>query len=174
MAGDTIRRDDAVRARELQAANRWGPAGAGEEVQLGPESPSRERDVDGALVGVDRGDEAAGALDACELQDLLAGCVALDVEAVLVAQSDERLLGLVDNGIRGVVVLELRDDLRSDAAVTADDEVIPEVVERSLQLPLSPVGDEAVVGERLGEHAETVGHRTYANHDQRGREQPTL
>src|SRR3989475_11608117 len=118
MAGDTIRRDAGVRARELQAANRFGPACAGEDVQLAPERPSRERDVDGALGGVDRGDEDAGALDACELQDLLAGCVALDVEAVLVAQSDGRLPGLVDNGIRGGVGRGLRDELRSATAGT--------------------------------------------------------
>src|SRR5712692_3489523 len=151
--GHLIRGDHAVGAGQLQAADRFGPPGSGDQVEVWLERPRGKNDVDGALVGVDGRDEASRALDARKLEDVFAGSVALDVEPVLVAQPQHRVLGLVDDGVRDVVRPELGDDLCPDAAVAADDGVIPELIQGSLHLSLSPAVDEAVVGEGLGEDA---------------------
>jgi len=46
------------------------------------------------------------------------------VEPAFGADPLERLLSLVDDHVRDPMFLELSDDLRADAAVSADDEVV--------------------------------------------------
>ena len=48
-----VRRDDAVGAGELEPADRFGPAGAGDQVEVRLERSGRKDDVHGALIGVD-------------------------------------------------------------------------------------------------------------------------
>src|SRR5579859_8145030 len=141
-----------------------------QDVEARVEGPSRQRDVDGALVGVHRGDQAFRALDARGLEHLLARGVALDVQLLLLVESLEGLLAALDDHVGDVVLLELDHDLGPDAAVAANDEVVAKFLQPALHLALSPEDAEAVLGERLGEHAESEEHRTDTEHDQEGRE----
>src|SRR5579859_6458800 len=141
-----------------------------QDVEARVEGPSRQRDVDGALVGVHRGDQAFRALDARGLEHLLARGVALDVQLLLLVESLEGLLAALDDDVRHVVLLELDHDLGPDASVAANDEVVAKFLQPALHLALSPEDAEAVLGERLGEHAESEQHRTDTEDDQDGRE----
>ena len=82
----------------------------------------------------------------------------------------EGLLAALDDHVGHVVLLELDDDLGPDAAVTANDEVVAQILQPALHLALSPEDAEAVLGERLGEYAESEQHGTDTEHDQDGRE----
>src|SRR5438045_1336991 len=84
----------------------------------------------------------------------------------------QRLVGLVDHNVRHLVALELRNDLRADAAVATDDEVVPQPVQVSLQLALPPISAECIVRQRFREDAEPVKHGADADNDQTRREQP--
>src|SRR2546428_568998 len=63
VSGHEVGRDRPRRARELQAPDRLGTAGAGDDVEVRVERPSGEHDVDGTLVGIDRGYQTSGAVD---------------------------------------------------------------------------------------------------------------
>src|SRR6202171_5041506 len=167
MAGHPVRRDGSRGARELEPPDRFGPSSPRDDVEIWVESPGGQDDVDRPLVRVHRGNQASGTFDPRLLEEVLAGCVAFDVKASLSAQASDRFLGLVDDRIRDLVVLELGDDLSPDSPVAAEDEVVAEVVQAALQLPLSPVIAKRVVGEGFGEYSESIEHGSHAGDDER-------
>src|SRR5581483_8797159 len=69
------------------------------------------------------------------------------------------------------VLLELADDLRADAAVPADDEVIAQRIDVPSHPPVPPVLAEPPLGEGLREDRERVEDRAGAAEDQRRREE---
>src|SRR5579859_4852160 len=172
VAGHHVRRDGPRRACELEAPQRLRAPAARDYVELAVEGPRREDDVDGALVRVHHRHETTRPFDAGLFEDVLLRSVAFDVKTPFGANSLQRFLSLVDDDIRDFVVLELSHDLGPHAAVAADDEVVTEVVQVSLQLTLSPVFAERVVSQGFGEDAYAIKHGRDANHDQGHREDP--
>ena len=166
MACHSVWGDDAVGARELEAPDRFRLAGARDHVQLRIERAGGEHDIDGALIGVDGRDQAASALDAGVPEHVLRSSVADDVQPPLTVEAAQRLRVLLDDDVPNRPLLELSDDLGTDAAVPADDVVVAQALEPVLQLPPSPVLAEPVRGQDLGEDPERVEHRSDATDDQ--------
>src|SRR6266853_3263386 len=100
------------------------------------------------------------------MQDVLARGVAFDVEPLLLLEPGEGFVSAVDDHVRHLVIVELDHDLGADASVATHDEVVAELMQPVLHLPLSPEHAEGVFGERLSEDAETEQHRTDPDHDQ--------
>src|SRR5438309_1875607 len=161
-----VGRDRLVGSRQLQAADRAGLARAGDDPEPGVEVAGDQRDVDAALVGVDGADERLRMLDAGFLEHLFVGCVALDMEAVLVPKALDRVLVAVDHHVLLAGAGEFPDDLGAHPAVAADDQVVTELTDLPLQPADPPEFEEMPLAERLREDAKAVEHGTDAANDQ--------
>ena len=119
MYGETTRSAPA-RASFSSAEMRARPA---DHEELRVEGPGAQDHVDILGVGVDRRDEAAGALDAGRPERGVVGRVALDHEVAVGAGAFERGGVHVDHDEPLAVVAELPGDRRSDPPVAAEHEV---------------------------------------------------
>ena len=133
--GRGVRHDDAIGARELQLLLRVGVGSARDDLDVRPHGARRQSHVEvvGVVVGGD--DDAARALDAGLLQVLVFGRVTEDQQLVVLLRGIDRFLAVVEHDERHARGAKLVGHLTADAAVAADDEVVAQVLDRSLPSP---------------------------------------
>ncbi len=96
-----------------------GP-GPGDDDQVGAQGPRREREIDGVGIGLQRGDERAGAIDPRRSQHIVTSAVAHQVG---VFEVDDPVGDVVDDDHLGADVLKVLARRTAHSAVSADDDV---------------------------------------------------
>jgi hypothetical protein len=144
-----------------------------DDPKVGPHRPGGEHDHQVLGVGVARGDQGAGAVDAGSLQVFLVGRVADHLDAAHGA--DERFGGWVpvDHDARLADLEETSDDGLADAAEPDRDHMVRQPVSHALGLSSADLGEGVTRDEEVREDRDGVDEGREPDDDDRDRQDAT-
>ncbi len=170
-----MRQDDAVGPRPLQLGHRLGDGGAGLDVDIRPQPPRRKGDIGVIRIRAHGGNQAAGPLDTGQLEDVVPGGVAVEIDIVGLFQQADALRPVIDDDKGCVLFLEGAGNLLADPSVAAENEMPLQAFDFILHLTPLPYGADITLDDVAHDAAQGIEGPTHAaEHEEDAEDTPAV